>query len=294
MIELIGSTHTLPGKNPIELALINLIVDDGVPNRGHRRALFSRDYKHVGISFREEEEKIVSVLAMTQFPLDTIPKTPQSIATSTSHLKTYTQLTQAKEEEEGSKENHPETPSRDQDVWTLNKVEGGAKPSSRTKVGQGEPSIFQEITSKQSLASQHSPRQSKTSLQQEGPEKQSSKRLIKQLKSKGSIKESVISPKQSDKSIKSSIQDGFGTSSDVEKYKIKSTLSPFKRGSNLSTIDGRKVVEKREMMRSWCEDEYVVKEVTTVVRFEDGSVEDWVEKHSVLKTVESTLKGQSV
>ena len=43
-------------------------------------------------------------------------------------------------------------------------------------------------------------------------------------------------------------------------------------------------------MRNWCEDEYVMSEVTTVVRFEDGSVEEWIEKHSVLKNVESALK----
>jgi hypothetical protein len=37
-------------------------------------------------------------------------------------------------------------------------------------------------------------------------------------------------------------------------------------------------------MRTWNEDEFLVKEVTTVVKYEDGSMEDWVEKHSVLKS----------
>lgn len=51
MIELIGATHVIPGKNSIELALLNLIIDDGVANRGHRRALFSKEYKYIGMEF---------------------------------------------------------------------------------------------------------------------------------------------------------------------------------------------------------------------------------------------------
>ncbi len=42
MIELLGTTHLIPGKNSIELALLNLIIDDGVANRGHRKALFNK------------------------------------------------------------------------------------------------------------------------------------------------------------------------------------------------------------------------------------------------------------
>jgi uncharacterized protein YkwD len=48
MIELIGTTCLMPGKNSLELALLNLIIDDGVTNRGHRKALFSKDYKYIG------------------------------------------------------------------------------------------------------------------------------------------------------------------------------------------------------------------------------------------------------
>jgi hypothetical protein len=49
MIELIGATYIIPSKNSIEVALLNLIVDDGVANRGHRRALFSKEYKYIGM-----------------------------------------------------------------------------------------------------------------------------------------------------------------------------------------------------------------------------------------------------
>jgi hypothetical protein len=54
------------------------------------------------------------------------------------------------------------------------------------------------------------------------------------------------------------------------------------------------VVEKKETMRSWCEDEFMIKEVTTVLKYEDGTVEDFVEKHSVLKNSESSLKEQTL
>jgi len=92
MIELIGATHLIPGKNSIELAIVNLIIDDGVPNRGHRRALFSKDYKYIGVDFILNEDKIYSVISMSQANLELIKFEPQTIATSTSHLKTLTDL----------------------------------------------------------------------------------------------------------------------------------------------------------------------------------------------------------
>lgn len=48
---MLGTTHKIPGKNSIELALLNLIIDDGVSNRGHRRALFNKEYRYVGAEF---------------------------------------------------------------------------------------------------------------------------------------------------------------------------------------------------------------------------------------------------
>jgi uncharacterized protein YkwD len=66
MIELLGATHLIPGKNSIELALLNLLVDDGVSNRGHRKALFSKDYRYIGVDFIVSEDKIYSVISLSQ------------------------------------------------------------------------------------------------------------------------------------------------------------------------------------------------------------------------------------
>jgi hypothetical protein len=38
----------------------------------------------------------------------------------------------------------------------------------------------------------------------------------------------------------------------------------------------------------------MIKEVTTVLKYDDGSIEDFVEKHSVLKNGESLLKEHSL
>jgi hypothetical protein len=112
---LLGTTHAISEKNSIELALVNLIVDDGVSNRGHRRALFSKDYRYIGADFIESDQQIFTVIAMTQANLEMIQTEPQSIATSTSHLKTMTQLSSELKENQSilskSKENCIDAPS---------------------------------------------------------------------------------------------------------------------------------------------------------------------------------------
>jgi len=37
-------------------------------------------------------------------------------------------------------------------------------------------------------------------------------------------------------------------------------------------------------MRTWNEDEFLVKEIVTIVKYDDGTVEDFLEKHSILKS----------
>ena len=159
MIELLGTTHLIPEKNSIEIALVNLIVDDGVTNRGHRRALFSRDYRYIGASFIESQGQIFTVIAMTQANLEIIQNPPQSIATSTSHLKTLTQISSEMKENQSitpkSKENcidavsspvkeaksgvfgvNANQKNKAESVWTLKNVVNEGKVQSIKRVAE--------------------------------------------------------------------------------------------------------------------------------------------------------------
>lgn len=59
--ENIGSEFKVKGRNHALQTILGLIIDDGVPSRGHRKNIFSTDFKYVGISSRVQEDKIVTV-----------------------------------------------------------------------------------------------------------------------------------------------------------------------------------------------------------------------------------------
>jgi uncharacterized protein YkwD len=48
MAELIGADFYFPDRNHAEMTVLGLIIDDGVPDRGHRKTIFSSSYKHLG------------------------------------------------------------------------------------------------------------------------------------------------------------------------------------------------------------------------------------------------------
>lgn len=163
MIELLGSTHKVPGRNSIEMAIINLLIDDGVANRGHRRALFNKDYKYVGAEFGEEGDRIVAVVAMSQSNLELIPTEGNSIATSTSHLTSISLLPPQQSKEtitRKSKENYIDiaqiTPTRqtpNDPSWTFKNVTNEQKSVEVKRQSKqivevqftGEPSIMKEM-----------------------------------------------------------------------------------------------------------------------------------------------------
>ena len=41
MVELIGADFIAQGRNNPELTILGLIIDDGVPDRGHRKTIFN-------------------------------------------------------------------------------------------------------------------------------------------------------------------------------------------------------------------------------------------------------------
>ena len=58
-----GSSFKVKGVNHAEKTILALIIDDGVPSRGHRKAVFSENYRHIGASSREsKDDKIITVI----------------------------------------------------------------------------------------------------------------------------------------------------------------------------------------------------------------------------------------
>jgi hypothetical protein len=48
MAEIIGADFRLKNRNHAEMTILGLIIDDGVPDRGHRKTIFSPVYKFIG------------------------------------------------------------------------------------------------------------------------------------------------------------------------------------------------------------------------------------------------------
>lgn len=48
MAELIGADFAYENRNHAELTVLGLIIDDGVPDRGHRKTIFNQSYRQIG------------------------------------------------------------------------------------------------------------------------------------------------------------------------------------------------------------------------------------------------------
>jgi len=52
----------MEGKNHALQTIVGLIIDDGTPCRGHRKNIFSNDFKYVGINSKVQENRIITVI----------------------------------------------------------------------------------------------------------------------------------------------------------------------------------------------------------------------------------------
>lgn len=69
--ENIGSDFKVAGRNHALQTVMGLIIDDGVPSRGHRKNIFSSDFTNVGCSSRVQGDKIITVIDFHSADLST-------------------------------------------------------------------------------------------------------------------------------------------------------------------------------------------------------------------------------
>eukprot|EP00178_Gracilaria_changii_P014743 TRINITY_DN41350_c0_g1_i1.p1 TRINITY_DN41350_c0_g1~~TRINITY_DN41350_c0_g1_i1.p1 ORF type:complete len:140 (-),score=9.18 TRINITY_DN41350_c0_g1_i1:189-608(-) len=60
--ENIGTDFMVKGRNHALQTVMGLIIDDGVMSRGHRKNIFSTDFKYIGIASRVQGDKIITVM----------------------------------------------------------------------------------------------------------------------------------------------------------------------------------------------------------------------------------------
>ena len=60
--ENIGSDFLVKGRNHALKTVLGLIVDDGVPSRGHRRNIFSKEIGYIGLYSAVQGDKVITVM----------------------------------------------------------------------------------------------------------------------------------------------------------------------------------------------------------------------------------------
>jgi hypothetical protein len=76
--ENIGSDFKIQGRDHALQTVMGLIIDDGVSSRGHRKNIFSTDFKYIGLASRVQGDKIITVIDFHSNELKTISKQPNN------------------------------------------------------------------------------------------------------------------------------------------------------------------------------------------------------------------------
>ena len=66
---MVGADFVLKNRNNAEMTILGLIIDDGVPDRGHRKTIFCSEYKYVGCRSEIMGDKMITVFNLTQHRL---------------------------------------------------------------------------------------------------------------------------------------------------------------------------------------------------------------------------------
>lgn len=60
--ENVAQEFTSSGRNHALEAVVSLIIDDGVSDRGHRQSIFEKNYNYYGASSRQSEDYYLVVI----------------------------------------------------------------------------------------------------------------------------------------------------------------------------------------------------------------------------------------
>jgi hypothetical protein len=52
------------------MTILGLIIDDGVPDRGHRKTIFNQEYRYIGCKSEVQGDKLISVFNLTENRLE--------------------------------------------------------------------------------------------------------------------------------------------------------------------------------------------------------------------------------